>query len=234
MSDSTPDRAASGRRGALALVVICAILLLAMAACDVFVVGRRRRYEAEIARLRASMSQLERERADALVAGERNRLLVAIEMVRRQTRIEPALHLSVALDSGAMYLERDGAVLRNMPVEIGPERRIGVAPDTVPLAAPRGVRTIVAVLSDSTAWEIPEWVYVDRGVAVPPTEARRLPGALGPSAVVLDGGAVIYSLPPAGPLGDSTYVMPGAVRARADDLRAIAPNLSAGMRVYFY
>jgi len=234
MNDSTRDPAASGRRGAVALVVICAILLLTMAACDAFVVGRRRRYEGEIARLRASMSHLERERADALVAGERNKLLVAIEMVRRQTRLEPALHLSVALDSGAMYLERDGALLRSMPVEIGPERRIGVAPDTVPLAAPRGVRTVAAVLSDSTAWEIPEWVYVDRGVAVPPAESRRLVGALGPAAVVLDGGTVIYSQPAAGPLSDSTYVMPGAVRARAGDLRAIAPNLSAGMRVYFY
>lgn len=234
MSDSNVEGVAPGRRGALALVVLSVIALLAMAACDAFVLTQRRRYETETARLRASMSQLERERADALVAGERNKLLVAIELVRRRARVEPALHLSVALDSGAMYLEREGALLRSMPVEIGPERRIGTAPDTVPLAAPRGVRTIAAVLTDSTAWEVPVWVYADRGAAAPPPRERTFAGGLGPAALLLDGGTIIYSLPTVGPLADSTYVMPGAIRARPEDLRAIAPNLGAGMRVYFY
>jgi hypothetical protein len=218
----------------VALVVIAVIVLLAMGACDAFVLTQRRRYEAEIARLRASMSQVERERTDALVAGERHRLLVALALARRQARLEPALHLSVALDSAAMYLEREGALLRSMPVEIGPERRIGIAPDTVVLAAPRGVRTIAAVFSDSTTWEIPEWVYADRGIVVPTAPGRTFRGALGAAALLLDGGTIIYSIPAVGPLSDSTYVMPGAVRARTEDLRAIAPNLGAGMRVYFY
>lgn len=236
MAESGVERAPGGRggRGAMALAAIAVIVLLVMGACDAFVVAQRRRYETEIARLRASMSQVERERADALVAGERHKLLVALALVRRQSRIEPALHLSVVLDSAAMSLEREGALLRSMPVEIGPERRIGTAPDTVVLAAPRGVRTIAAVLSDSTSWEIPEWIYTDRGVAVPTAAERTFPGALGAAAVLLDGGTIIYSLPAVGPLSDSTYVMPGAVRARTEDLRAIAPNLAAGMRVYFY
>lgn len=218
------------------LLIICIVAILTLAGLDAFVIAKRRRYAAEITRLRAAMSQLERERADALVSGERRKLRVAIELARRQARIEPALHLSVALDSSAMYLERDGAVLRRMPVQIGPERRIGTAPDTVPLAAPRGVRTIAAVLSDSSAWEIPEWVYVDRGIDVPEPGARTIIGALGPAAILLDGGTIVYSLPAGGssPLADSSYVMPGAVRARAEDLRAIVPNLSAGMRIYFY
>lgn len=233
MTDSGLERAA-GRRGAVMLVVMAVIVLLIMGACDAFVVEKRRRYETEIARLRASMSQVERERTDALVAGERNRLLVALALARRQARIEPALHLSVALDSAAMYLEREGALLRSMPVMIGPERRIGIAPDTVVLAAPRGVRTVASVLSDSTSWEIPEWVYADRGIAVPSAAERTFPGALGAAALLLDGGTIIYSLPATGPLSDSAYVMPGAVRARTEDLRAITPNLRAGMRVYFY
>jgi hypothetical protein len=215
----------------LALILISVVVLLTMAACDALVVAKRRRYEAEIARLRASMSQVERERADALVAGERNKLMVAVELLRRQARLEPTLHLAVSLDSSAMYLERDGAVLRRMAVHVGPERRVGVAPDTVPLAAPRGVRTIAAVLSDSTPWEVPEWVYADKGVA--PPSVRMFAGALG-TAILLNGGTVIYSLPRIGPLSDSSYVMPGAIRAHSDDLRAIAPNLRAGMRVFFH
>jgi hypothetical protein len=51
---------------------------------------------------------------------------------------------------------------------------------------------------------------------------------------VLDGGTVIYSVPVVGPLNDSSYVLPGSVRASAADLEAIAPNLSVGMAVYFY
>jgi hypothetical protein len=59
-------------------------------------------------------------------------------------------------------------------------------------------------------------------------------GALGPGAIVLSGGAVIYGHPTSGPLSDSSYVLPGGIRARAQDLRAIGPNLSPGMSVYLY
>ena len=59
-------------------------------------------------------------------------------------------------------------------------------------------------------------------------------GALGRAAVRLDGGSVIYSLPSVGPLNDSAYVLPGAIRVRASDLKAIAPNLRPGVAVYFY
>jgi hypothetical protein len=45
---------------------------------------------------------------------------------------------------------------------------------------------------------------------------------------------VIYAMPSVGPLNDSSYVMPGSIRARAADLKAIAANLKLGMSVYFY
>jgi len=63
---------------------------------------------------------------------------------------------------------------------------------------------------------------------------RVLKGALGPVAIVVTGGTVIYSMPSVGPLNDSSYILPGGVRARAADLRAIVPNLKPGVRVYFY
>jgi hypothetical protein len=131
-----------------------------------------------------------------------------------------------------MTLEREGATLRSMPVEVGPERAAAAARDTARTVVPRGKRTVVRVLADADAWEVPAWAYTDRGLAAP--AERTLKGALGPVAVVLNGGTVLYSMPSVGPLNDSAYVMPGAVRARADDLRAILPNLEAGMSVYFY
>jgi hypothetical protein len=63
---------------------------------------------------------------------------------------------------------------------------------------------------------------------------RTVKGALGPAAIMLEGGTVIYSMPTAGPLNDSSYVMPGAVRAKAEDLQAITPNLARGTKAYFF
>ena len=217
-----------------ALTSLGVAFVIGVIALNVWVLLQRQRYREEIERLRSSMSALERERTDELLATEKDKLRLAIALIRRQARLEGALHLSVALDSGAMFLERDGAMLREMPVQVGSERRVGIAPDTVRLAAPRGVRTVARVLDDTTAWEVPAWVYVERGLN-PPLDAaeRRVRGALG-VAVILEGGAIIYSQPTSGPLSDSTYVMPGAIRARVDDLRAIVPNLVAGTRVYLY
>jgi hypothetical protein len=177
------------------------------------------------------MSDVERKRTDALLAQEQNRMKVMVELFKRQAKVDPSLHLSVSLDSGVMYLERDGALLRAMPITIGPEKRVGVPPDTLHIAAPRGKRTIVSLLDEASPWQVPAWVYQDRGI---PVETTGLAGALGPAAIILDAGTVIYSLPSVGPLNDSTYVLPGAIRVRASDLKAIAPNLQPGVAVYFY
>jgi hypothetical protein len=53
-------------------------------------------------------------------------------------------------------------------------------------------------------------------------------------AILLEGGTVIYSLPEKGPLADPAYVLPGAIRARAEDLQAVVPNVTRGTAVYFY
>ena len=219
------------RRG-YALWLIAGITVAVLLAANLWVWSLRQAYAAETDRLRESMTAVERRRADEILAGERHTFRLALELLRRQARLEPSLHLSVTVDSSRMYLERDGALLRVMPVQVGPERRVGEVPDTVRVAAPRGVRTIVRVLGEGDAWEVPAWLYQERGVPAEPT--RVVIGALGPVAVLLEGGAVLYSLPSVGPLNDSSYVLPGAVRVRADDLRAILPNLTVGMRVYFY
>ncbi len=220
------------RRGGATLWVIASLVVLFLLAANTLVLRERRAYAAEIERLRASMTDLERQRADAVVSNERHTLRLAVELLRRQARLEPELHLSISVDSARMYLEREGAVLRDMPLQVGSERQVGLPPDTVRLAAPRGVRTIMRILGEADEWPVPPWVYADRGL--PPDSTQSIPGALGPVALLLEGGAVIYSMPAAGPLNDSSYVLPGAIRARAEDLRAIVPNLAPGMRVFFY
>jgi hypothetical protein len=213
-------------------VTTLVVLLLGLGAGNVWLATRLLRYRAETARLRAGMSEAERRRADLVMASEEHRIRVTLELVRRQARGDRELHLAVAVDSGRMYLERAGVVLREMAVRLGASRRPGAAPDSVRLATPRGTRTVVKVHGPRDTWGVPDWVFADRGVPVP--EHRALTGALGPNGIELSGGTVIYSIPTNGPLADSGYVLPGSVLATAGDLRAIAPNVAAGMKVYFY
>ncbi|GAC1690018.1 MAG: hypothetical protein NVS9B3_08630 [Gemmatimonadaceae bacterium] len=215
--------------GILTTMTVAAFALVAV---DGWLIVKRVRYEREISRLRAGMTDFERRRTDMAIASEQNKFRVMVELVRRQALGDKNLHVAVALDSGRMTLEREGAFLRQMPMRVGAEKRVGIAPDTVHLAVPRGTRTLERVLGGGDAWEVPRWVYADRGLSVPP--ARKVPGALGPVAIVLNGGTVVYSLPSSGPLADSAYVLPGSIRANAADLKAISPNLKPGMLFYFY
>jgi hypothetical protein len=214
------------------IITVLLVVLVSMLAIDGWLVYQRVRYAREIARLRAGMTDQERRKADMVMAAEQNRMRVTLELMRRQANLDKELHLSVAVDSGVMYLEREGALLREMPVDVGPEKRVGVAPDTLKIVAPRGARTVERVLGAKDRWEVPKWVYLDRGIPVP--DDRMVVGALGPGAILLSGGSVIYGRPADGPLSDTSYVLPGAIRARTQDLRAIAPNLTPGMSVYLY
>lgn len=219
------------RRSYPGILATIFVALAVMIAADAWLIYKRVRYDGEIERLRAGMSDVERERTDVILASDESRFRIMMELIRRQATGDRELNLAVAVDSGVMYLQREGALLREMEIAIGPERTVGEGADTVRMAPPRGTRTVERVIG-ADAWEVPRWVYVDRGLDVP--AERSIRGALGPRAVLLSGGTVIYSTPRVGPLNDSTYVMPGAVRVSAEDLAAIAPNLKPGQTVYFY
>ena len=189
------------RRAYPGFVFTLLIGLLAMLAIDAFLILKRRSYEAEVTRLRANMTQQEKERTDAIVAAEENKLRLTLALARRQAKLEKTLHLSVAVDSGKIYLEREGAVLREMAAAFGPEGKVSNGVDSIPIAVPRGERS-VAKLDDS--------------------------------GITLDGGTVILASDAPSLLQDSSAMPPGSVRMSRADLKAIMPNLSLGMRVYFY
>jgi hypothetical protein len=178
------------------------------------------------------MTETERQRVDAIAASEEHRLAIAVELARRQALGDTELHLAVDTENGLLYLERQGARLREMRVHLAQEATVGTPPDAVLLVPPLGKRSVARVVDASYRWPVPEWVYVDRGWPVPGD--RQIPGALGPLAVFLDSGAVLYSRPATGPLSDVSYVLPGSVRAEAPDFEAIRENLEPGMAVYFH
>lgn len=118
--------------GVIATMSVAIGLFLAI---DVLMVMRYQRYRSETQELRAGMTDVERKRTDEVLAQNENRLKVMVAMFKKQAKVDPTLHLSVSLDSSVMYLEREGALLREMPITVGPERRVGTAPDTVHIAA---------------------------------------------------------------------------------------------------
>lgn len=200
------DRRRSGwrdfRRAYPGFVKTIAIGVGFMLLIDGWLVAQRLKYDREIDRLRANMTQAEREKTDLIVQSEEDKIRMAIALAKRQAKIDKKLHLSISLDSARMYLEREGALLREMPVTIGAEGKVAAGTDSIPIAAPRGERTITE--------------FSDR-------------------QITLDGGTTISAgAVPAQGDSASRNLRPGEVRISAADMSAIRPNLSAGMKVYFY
>ena len=182
-------------------VFVLGLALAAMVAVDGWLLFKRVKYNHDVTQLRAHMTVAERERTDAIVQAEQNKLRIAIELAKRQAKFDKKLHLNVSIDSSRMYLTREGALLREMPVQFGPERGTSESSDAPPAAVPRGERTI-ADLSDTK--------------------------------ITLDGGALILTTKSPQLTGDTTAIPPGSLRISLEDLKAIMPNLSNGMKVYFY
>jgi len=210
------------------LVVGVTVLL----ALDGWLLFQRFRYQGQIRSYRNAMNALDRQRADAVVAAGQSRAALTLELVHRHAVADRTLNLAVSLEDKVMRLQREGAPLREMKVEIGPDAVLGEPPDQVRLARPLGKRAVLRVLRAGYRWEVPAWVYVQRQMAVPAD--RLVPDALGPVAAILSGGTVLYSKPERGPLADDAYVLPGSVRVGRDDLRAVADNLAEGTSVYFH
>jgi hypothetical protein len=206
--------------------------IAALLVIDLALVCKRVQYGRELGQMRASMTETERRRVEAIAASEWNHLAIAAELERRQALGDTELHLAVDAGQGLLYLERQGARLREMRVRLARDAMVGRPPDAVLLTPPLGKRSVARVVDGSYPWPVPEWVYADRGWPVP--SERRIAGALGPLAIVLDSGAIVYSRPSVGPLSDASYVLPGSVRAEAPDLEAIREDLQPGMAVYFH
>lgn len=213
------------------IVTAMAIGVAGLIALDSWLLFKRWRYSREIERTRASLTEVERTRADAIIAASANRTKLQVALVRRDAAVEDDLNLAVSIENSKLYLQREGAQLREIPVRIGPEKSMGGGPGDVKIAAPRGRFTIAKVVGGSHRWRAPDWLMKERGQ---PAAAREFDGGLGPVAIILNGGTVIYSDPASGPLKDPEYVMPGAVRASTADLKAMEEVLEVGMPVYFY
>ena len=177
------------------------LALVAILTLDGFLIYKRRAYSEEVTRLRGAMTDAERAKTDAIVQAEHDKARIALELAKRQARIEKTLHLSVALDSGRIYLEREGAILREMAALFGPETGTTPGSDSLPAVIPRGQQTVARLEKNK---------------------------------IVLEGGNAIEAATTDVASADTTPIQPGNVRIGLTDMKAIQPNLTRGMRVYFY
>jgi hypothetical protein len=192
------------------------------------------RFSRQTAAAQRAMTGLERERADGLTEVRQDRAALMEALVAQQAIQDQGLNLSVSVDDGTMDLQREGAQLRRMKVALGPEAMLGAEAEGVRLVPPRGKRQLVRVVDEGFVWSVPRWVFTHRGLPVPGSAERAVRGGLGPLALILDDGTLIYSLPASGPLSDQKYVMPGTLRAELPDLQAIRESLTPGLPVYFH
>lgn len=130
-----------------AFLRVIAVLFLLLVAGDMWLAYRRYTYANEIAALRSQMTDAERKKSDIVVQSEQDKVRLALELAKHQSHLDSHLHLSIAVDSGLMYLERDGALLRVMRVALAPARVPAVRGDTANATLPRGERTVQQVIA---------------------------------------------------------------------------------------
>jgi len=166
------------RRAYPGFVFVLGLGLVAMLAVDVWLLAKRVKYNSDVSDLRSHMTEAERQRTDAIVQAEQNKLRIAIELVKRQAKFDKKLHLNVSVDSSRMYLTREGALLREMPVQFGPERPVSPGDSAPPAAIPRGERTVAELSASKITLDGGAAILVSKGAVandstpIPPGSLR--------------------------------------------------------------
>ncbi len=143
--------------------IACSGMAAVLLAADAWLVFKHGEYQQEVARLRHGMTAVERQRADVVFAANKDKVRVMYALIRRQAEGDRALHLSIAVDRGEMYLELEGVRLREMPIAVGPEQLVGSPSRQVPVAAPLGQRTVTGVGTRTVTLNGGMTIYADSG-----------------------------------------------------------------------
>jgi hypothetical protein len=213
-------------------VALISLLVIASAAVGV----RIPRYNQEAGEIASRMTAEQRRTRDELLANRAQRTRLAVAVLQRDMRIRSLStrqrHLAIVLKDSTLELRQGRATLRRAKLSIGPDSIVR-APDGRSWRFVRGVgERHIAQLQQNPAVTMPEWVYVSRGLPVPPEAQRRVPGGMGAYVITLDDGTTIYSQPQNGLLKDQ--VVPAGFMAQARDLAAIFEAVREDTPVYIY
>lgn len=121
-------------------------------------------------------------------------------------------------------------VVRDAPVEVGPQKTIVSGKKTWTFAPLTGAFSVTEKFENS-GWKVPEWVYRMDG-RTPPKELPTVSNGLGRYVIVLGNDYVIHSPPP--PDSPLKGVKPGSFMMSEADLAAIWPRVGPATRVYVF
>jgi L,D-transpeptidase YbiS len=235
MSEPTKRRSSFWRDHPVFLWGSLALMALLLAGAGI-IASRVPKYRAEMAMFNAQMTAAERATRDSVLANREKRTQLAMAILQRDIRIralqQKKVHLAVVLDDSVLELRHGRATLRRAKIQIGQDATVR-APDgrTWRLVRPVGERR-VAEKQQSPVYTVPEWVYVQKGLPIPPEAERRVAGGLGTYVIRLDDGTEIHTEPQRGPLAGQ--VKAASFQARARDMGAIFGAVRDEMPVYIY
>jgi hypothetical protein len=82
-------------------------------------------------------------------AAEHDSIAVGDQLTRRERLLTRELHLAVDREQGVMYLQREAAVLRKIPVRLNRETIVANQSGPASLVTPRGRSVVVGIVEGS-------------------------------------------------------------------------------------
>jgi lipoprotein-anchoring transpeptidase ErfK/SrfK len=142
-------------------------------------------------------------------------------------------YVVVSLSEHRLTVVQDGRALWSTEVGTGTGTRLAGAGTTWDFSTPRGMFRVQMKEKDPV-WILPDWYFVERGEPVPPEDSpkRRMPGALGSSALFLGEEIAIHGTDRPELLGDD--VSHGCIRVTNEAARQLFHETEVGTPVLIY
>ena len=148
-------------------------------------------------------------------------------------------YVLVHLATNRVYIIEGTASLWSAPAGTGTGFRLAGSDQKWTFTTPRGLFRVRRKEKDPV-WIAPDWYYVERGLRVPPADSRsrRIPGAMGTTAIYLGDGIAIHGTFSPGlimnPDPESRRVSHGCIRLTNEAARELYHLVEVGTPVLIY
>lgn len=148
-------------------------------------------------------------------------------------------YVVVHLAENRVFVFDDDDAVWSAPAGTGTGFRLERGQHRWTFTTPKGLFKIKRMEKDPV-WEAPDWLYVERGQAIPPQDhpSRRIPGAMGTTAIYLGDGIAIHGteLPQLllNPDPEARRVSHGCIRLTNEAARELMHLVDVGTPVLIY
>lgn len=147
--------------------------------------------------------------------------------------LEGTRSIEISVEERRLYVLEEGEVVWSAKIGVGTGETLEEAGRHWDFSTPRG-RFSVQYKEKDPVWWLPDWVFVKRGVPVPPRDSpdRREEGELGAAALYLTREIAIHGTDQPEPLGDA--ISHGCIRMSNDDVLRLYEELEVGTPVIIH